>query len=83
MSNSIQIHSPQIADDGDAVAFTIIVDGAQGRGEVTRSALDELAQGQIGGLIEVFDRHRERIQALALQNWVDEHTVVRVASYHV
>ncbi|ODV42352.1 hypothetical protein AWV79_27735 [Cupriavidus sp. UYMMa02A] len=69
MSKSFHIYSPQVASDGDRVLFTFEANGEKGNGFVSRSALDELAQGQVGHLVDVFHRHLDRIQEQARLQW--------------
>lgn len=69
MSTAFLIFNPAPSDDGEQIGFSIAANGVDGSGVVSRSALDELAQGQIGSHLDIFERNLDRIQEVALQKW--------------
>jgi len=69
MSTAFLIFNPAPSDDGEQIGFSIAANGVDGSGFVSRSALDELAQGQIGSHLDIFERNLDRIQEVALQKW--------------
>ncbi|MDF3833127.1 hypothetical protein P3W85_09210 [Cupriavidus basilensis] len=69
MSNTFLILDPVPSEDGERIGFSIVANGVEGRGAVSRSALDELAQGQIGSHLDIFGRNLARIQEAVLMKW--------------
>ncbi len=69
MSTAFQIHTPAPSEDGELIGFSIVADGVAGSGFVSRSALDALAQGQIGSHLGIFERNLGRIQEAAWAKW--------------
>ncbi|GAB7542452.1 hypothetical protein [Cupriavidus sp. CuC1] len=69
MSTAFLILNPAPSEDGEQIGFSIVANGVDSSGFVSRSALDELAQGQIGSHLDIFERNLDRIQEAALQKW--------------
>ncbi|AJG23654.1 hypothetical protein [Cupriavidus basilensis] len=72
MSTAFLIFNPAPSEDGEQIGFSIAANGEDRSGFVSRSALDELAQGQIGSHLDIFERNLDRIQEVALQKWSED-----------
>ncbi|SPD47507.1 DUF1488 family protein [Cupriavidus neocaledonicus] len=70
MLEHFSIYSPQEDDASDRVTFRYKTNDREGSGYLSRTTLLGLARGDTAGtLLDIFDRHRDRILKAAFMQW--------------